>query len=210
MTRAACRRPGGLELTDRLLAAARLTAGVAVLDVGCGAGATVAHLVDGHGLRAVGVDVSATQIEEASAARPDLDFIAGRAEQLPFPDASFDGVACECVLSTLSDPGAALSEMARVLTPGGVALLSDVYVRAGDDSHTGAIPALGSRDAVERLLAAAGLRVVLWSDESGALARYLWDRASARDTGRAPPPESRTPARGRRLGYFMCVARAGG
>ena len=50
-----CERPGGFELTDRALALARLSAGARVLDVGCGLGASVAHLVDHCGLRAVGL-----------------------------------------------------------------------------------------------------------------------------------------------------------
>ena len=48
---ATCLRPGGLELTDRIVALARLPRGARVLDVGCGSGATVAHLADRHGLR---------------------------------------------------------------------------------------------------------------------------------------------------------------
>ena len=210
MSGAACLHPGGLALTERLLAAADLPAGAAVLDVGCGAGATVAYLADAHGLLATGVDIAEDRLHEAARARPDLDFVAGRAETLPLDDASFDAVLCECVLSALPVPGLALAEMSRVLRPEGVALVSDLYVRHGDEATpSGGVPALGLRATVEGRLEASGLAVELWSDESSALARYLWDHA-----GEGPAFAPRAPGRrdaaaesGRRLGYFGCVAR---
>jgi arsenite methyltransferase len=204
-----CRRPGGLELTDRLVTAAVLPVGAAVLDVGCGAGATVAHLVDEYGLCATGIDSSAERTTQASDARPDLDFLTCRAEELPFTALSFDAVLCECVLSTLSAPGRALCEVVRVLRPGGVVLISDLYVRDGDEVPAGGrIATLGSREAVETLLAACGLHVAQWQDESGALGRYIWDLAphvARRHAG----PQRRQPMRrfARRLGYFTCLAR---
>jgi len=206
VTGAACLHPGGLGLTGRLLDAAGLPAGAAVLDVGCGDGATVALLDAAYGLRATGLDASPERVAQAVRARPDLEFVAGRAESLPFPDACFDAVLCECVLSTLPAPGAALTEMTRVLRPGGVTLVSDVYVRAGGEAaHEGAVAALGRRETIEDLFEAAGLRITVWTDESGALARYLWDLAG---DGRpqAPAPERREASVGRRLGYFACVA----
>ena len=203
-----CRRPGGLALTERLVATAALAPDAVVLDVGCGAGATVAHLADVHGLRAKGLDASPEQVAESRTARPDLDFVCGRAEALPFPDAAFDAVLCECVLSTLPAPALAVAEAARVLRIGGKALLSDVYVRAGSEAATCSKPAaLGRKEAVDALLAAAGLRITWWEDASGALARYLWDRAEGNGHVSAPPPERRAPrAASHRPGYFACVA----
>jgi arsenite methyltransferase len=208
-TVAACLRPGGLELTDRLLEAAALPRGAAALDVGCGDGVSVAHLADRHDVRAVGLDVSCARVDEAARARPDLRFLTGRAQALPFADGSFDAVLCECVLSILRDRRRALHEAVRVLRPGGALLLSDLYVREGTESapHGGAA-SLGRRDTVEALLSGAGLRVVSWSDESEALGRYLWDCAGsgAAASGPARMPR-RAPATSRRLGYFTCVAR---
>jgi arsenite methyltransferase len=207
---ATCLRPGGLELTDRLLAAACLPAGAAVLDVGCGAGATVAHLADRHGLRATGVDASCERVERAASTRPDLVFVGGRAEALPFPAATFTAVLCECVLSTLDDAGAALREMVRVLRPGGLVLLSDVYVAEGDEaSPPGRRAALGRRGTVEGLLTAAGLSPELWEDHAEALGSYLWglaDRERAMEVP-LPPRPRRVPTPGRRLSYCICTAR---
>ncbi len=63
-TVATCYRPGGMKLTDRTLAAATLPPGAAVLDVGCGAGATAAHLVDKHGLRLTGLDAADDRVRQ--------------------------------------------------------------------------------------------------------------------------------------------------
>lgn len=209
MNGVACLHPGGLELTARLVAASRLPLDAAVLDVGCGQGATVAHLTDDHGLRAVGVDASADRVAEASMMRPDLHFVVGRAESLPFPGASFDAVFCECVLSTLQTPESAVAEAARVLRPGGAYLVSDLYARRERrPPGPGARPALGPRRAVTDLLEDAGFEVLLWTDESGALMRYIWDRAGGHPAPVAASPRVRDEAAGgRRLGYFSCLAR---
>jgi ubiquinone/menaquinone biosynthesis C-methylase UbiE len=53
------------------------------------------------------------------------------AERLPFPDSNFDTVVATLVLCTIPDPQAALSEIARVLKPGGRLLFLE-HVRASD------------------------------------------------------------------------------
>ena len=211
---ARCLRPGGLRLTERVVELACLPPRGRVLDVGCGAGATVAHLVHDLGLRASGIDASPAQVARAREARPDLDVVVGRAESLPFEDEAFDAVLAECVLSTLSDAHAALGEMTRVLARGGRLLVTDVYTRGGSDVRPPAgLPSLGREEVVKALLGAAGLVVETWEDHTGALARLFWDMArrggtsdDARKTRRAAPP-GRPGRAGRRLGYFVCVAR---
>ncbi len=210
----ACLRPGGLEITDRAVALARLPRGARVLDVGCGSGATVAHLAGSRGLRATGLDSSAAQVGRARATWPGLDVVVGRAEELPFTDGSFNAVLAECVLSTLTDAGRALREAARVVTPEGRVLLTDLYDRGGGKARScSGLPSLGPRRAVEALLAGAGLEGETWEDHTGVLARLFWDMAgsAAESAGRAARvraairPSATSP--GRRLGYFVCVAR---
>lgn len=204
-----CLRPGGLRLTNRLVSLAGLRAGAAVLDVGCGAGATVAHLADAHELRPVGLDASEAQVRRARQARPDLDFVAGRAERLPFPAAAFDAVLAECVLSTLDDPAIALAELARVLRPDGALLLSDLYVRQGPEATPpGKLPSLGRRETLEATLSGAGLRVDVWEDQTVELGRWLWETAGGGAALSSPARETAPGAHaGRRLGYFIVVAR---
>ena len=56
---------------------------------------------------------------------PNVSFVDGLAGGLPFEDSSVDLVWCERVLQHLNDPGAAIDDIARVLRPGGRAVLLD-------------------------------------------------------------------------------------
>jgi SAM-dependent methyltransferase len=99
--------------------------GAHLLDVGCGVGddvRTLAGIVGPTG-RAVGVDNSHVMIEAAQlrlrgVALP-IEFRVGDAQQLDFPDDSFDGCRVERTLSHVADPRQAVAEMVRVVKPGG-------------------------------------------------------------------------------------------
>src|SRR5207249_81157 len=67
------------------------------------------------------------QLGSARALRPNVRFEQGDAHQLRFPDNSFDVVYCRWVLEHVADPIRVLSEMKRVLRPGGM-----VYVVEND------------------------------------------------------------------------------
>ena len=121
-------RPGGAELTARGLNLCGFGPGDRVADLGCGPGATLG-LLTGRGLRALGLDASAEFLARARAEQPGTPLLRARVEALPLTDGGLDGLCCECVLSTLVDPGPVLAEMARTLRPGGRLLLSDLYAR---------------------------------------------------------------------------------
>jgi SAM-dependent methyltransferase len=113
---------------DRALAPRRMADFSAVLDFGCGPGRVLQHVaaLDPDG-RMVGVDVDAEAIAWASEHVEDLDFRASRAlPRLPVSDEEFDLVYSISVFSHLDEPAqdAWLAELARVLAPGGAALLS--------------------------------------------------------------------------------------
>jgi demethylmenaquinone methyltransferase / 2-methoxy-6-polyprenyl-1,4-benzoquinol methylase len=100
--------------------------GQLILDVAAGtAGISMqlARRVDGA--RIVGVDLTEQMLRQGArnvAAAGQADRIAlvnGRAEQLPFPDASFDGLTFSYLLRYVADPQATLAELARVVRPGG-------------------------------------------------------------------------------------------
>lgn len=139
-------RPGGLELTRQGLDRLELSPGAWVLDLGCGAGPTLGLLV-GLGYQAIGLDVSATLLKLASGHGPT---VRGEASALPFRDACFDAVTCECVLSLMADPLAVLAEIDRTLKPDGRLLVSDLHVDDDSGRHPNA-PRLACLDGAHTL-----------------------------------------------------------
>jgi ubiquinone/menaquinone biosynthesis C-methylase UbiE len=95
--------------------------GLRLLDVGCGIGNHIARY-RARGFDAAGVDGSEEMLEHAQAANPSAALEQADVEQLPFEDASFDFVLCVEVLRYLPDAAPCISEMARVLKPGGTCL----------------------------------------------------------------------------------------
>ena len=108
-----------------------LCAGQRLLDVGCGLGdAALALAADlANDGEVVGVDISAAMIAGARArargARCRVNFCVGDALGLDESDDRFDVVRSERTLQWLSDPAAAVAEMARVVRPGGLVSLID-------------------------------------------------------------------------------------
>jgi SAM-dependent methyltransferase len=71
----------------------------------------------------VGRETPGTSLELAFASKARVTVVDGRAEELPFADASFDAAVSAFALCTVADPAAALAELRRVLVPGGALLL---------------------------------------------------------------------------------------
>ena len=116
----------------RMLAPARLQPGESVLDVGCGTGtlALLAQRQVGAGSVA-GIDASQEMIararRKAGRAGLQIQFETASADALPFPAAHFDVIMCTVTMHHLPRwmRAAALTEMHRVLKPGGRVLLED-------------------------------------------------------------------------------------
>ena len=101
-----------------LVDAAGTEPGDRLLDVACGTGA-VAREARRQGATTTGVDVNEGMLAVARRADPEVAWREAAAEDLPFPDGSFDRVTCAFGLMYLADREAALGEVARVLAPGG-------------------------------------------------------------------------------------------
>jgi ubiquinone/menaquinone biosynthesis C-methylase UbiE len=101
--------------------AAAVSHGQLVLDVGCGPGALVRELIDRVGIGSVcAIDPSAPFVQACSDRFPGVDVRQGQAEVLGYADAKFDAALAQLVLHFVSDPPKALSEMRRVVRPGGM------------------------------------------------------------------------------------------
>ena len=129
--------PGGLSLTHRLGKLIGIQRDDLVLDVACGHGASSLAVARSFHCRVVGVDVGAGGVAEArrqavaSGVEDRAAFILGDGESLAFNDCSFDAVLCECSMSLFPDRVRGVSEMARVLRPGGRLGISDLTVEPG-------------------------------------------------------------------------------
>jgi ubiquinone/menaquinone biosynthesis C-methylase UbiE len=108
-------------LVDLLHADTAYPAGARVLEAGCGVGAqTVTLSARSPQARFTSIDVSADSLAQAQARGvPNVEFRQADIFALPFEPGSFDHVFVCFVLEHLADPVAALSELQRMLKPGG-------------------------------------------------------------------------------------------
>ena len=101
-----------------LLDAVGLRTGVRLLDVATGPG-YVAAAAAARGAQVTGIDFSAPMVARARQLNPAVEFQEGDAEALSFSDGSFDAAVMNFGILHLARPESAMSEVARVLKPGG-------------------------------------------------------------------------------------------
>lgn len=174
--------PGGNRLTRRLGELLALTPESHVLDVASGRGTSAFYLAESFRCTVSGVDLSPENVAEATAeaSRRGLAsrvrFEVGDAERMPFAEASFDAIVCECAFCTFPSKSVAAAEFFRVLKPAGILGLSDLTrveqplpdldgLLAWIACIADALPAAKYAD----LLYDAGFRSVVTEDRSDAL-----------------------------------------
>jgi SAM-dependent methyltransferase len=138
-----------------------------VADLGCGPGRVAAFLARA-GVDVFGVDVSSQMVRAAREAHPGIEFHEGRLTSLPIDDGSLAGAVCwySIIHSAPVELGAIVTELRRVLAPGGQVLMAfqsgadEVVFRP--DAHGTGLPLTSFRhhpDTVTDVLGRAGLTV---------------------------------------------------
>ncbi len=165
--------------TRELIELAHFTPDMRILDVGCGIGGSTRRLSDHVGCRVTGIDLSDEYIEVAKrltallGMQDKVDFLATSALDLPFDENAFDGVWSLQMNMNVEDKLGWLTEVRRVLKPGGRAVLYEVCGHengplhfpvpwAQDDSMSFLIPP----DAFREVILAAGFEIEVWNDKT--------------------------------------------
>lgn len=106
-----------------------------IADVGSGTG-NAAELLARHVKEVICIDQSRPMLDAAAKRLADLDnvrFAEGSAEKLPLKASSVDAVTCLLVLHHIEDIDRVMKEFARVLRPGGIALIVDMHKHTRDE-----------------------------------------------------------------------------
>ena len=187
----------GLAATAELAALAEITAGMSVLDVGCGIGGPARFLAATHGCRVTGIDFSkpfvdaARYLTERTVLTEQVSFRVASALDLPFCDGGFDVALLQHVAMNVSDRARLYREIRRVLRPAGRFATFDV-VSTGEEPHypvpwartpetSFLLTAEATRDAIEE----AGFTTLAWRDDTEAARAWA---AHLRVSGAPPSP----------------------
>ena len=177
----------------------QLSSNSSVLEIGCGSGGYAVHLAKCIGCQVMGLDINAEGVRNAKALA-EKDKLDGRvkfelcdvSQRLPFEDNVFDAIYSNDVLCHLPRRGQLLSDLRRVLKPGGRLLFSDALIIGGLISHE----EIATRSSIgmyffsppgenERLIKQSGLKQIDARDttDSAALLSKRWH--DARETRKA-------------------------
>jgi ubiquinone/menaquinone biosynthesis C-methylase UbiE len=175
------------QIADRTaeLALAVAPAPPRILDVGCGTGYLLRELAARcpHAVELVGVDPARRMIAAARAAAgaaagdERLRWVEGTAEELAFPDGSFDLVVSTTSFDHWADQQAGLEGCARVLTPGGWLVVADLFsgwlapTLVGSRRHKAR-----TKRRASRLLAGTGFQDIRWHRVEGVVIRAVTAR----------------------------------
>lgn len=183
----------GREATRALAELAGLSAGMRVLDLGCGIGGPARTLAAEYGCIVTGVDlveeyVRAAEMLTARVGLSDrVDFRHGDMAALPFGPASFDAVWTVHTTMNVENKPDLFAGMARVLKPGGLLALYEVCAGSASPPYypvpwasDDAINFLVSGDELKRLLGAAGFEEAAWLDVSSLSLDWLKRTIAAR------------------------------
>ena len=215
-------RPGGLSLTKYFAEACNFLKGAKVIDLGCGYGMTVKFLRNRYGIEAIGIDLSTVLLGQGKKLTNDLHLIQAAGEALPVADYTIDSVFAECSLSEMHYADSVITEINRILTPGGKLCISDIYIR--NPEHATALRNIQNRGCISGALTYAellqklthnGYNVLIWEDQSILLkefiARFIMEHGSINTFWQMAPcgedgEQLLTAIKKAGLGYYMLIA----
>jgi arsenite methyltransferase len=216
-------RPGGFDLTERMLMLCELPENPLILDVGCGTGATVEHLLESGSIHAIGIDQSKPLLQNGIGQRPNLPLACAWGKSLPIANNQMDAVLSECSFSAMSGLEGSLAEFQRVLRPDGKLAISDIYARNPEGLPAlHALPlssGLGktmSQNQLFESFQSHGFEVVIWEDHSKMLkylaAQMILSHGSmnefwSQSESEANPMDIQSAVRDAKLGYYLLVAK---
>lgn len=170
----------------------QLSSSCSVLEIGCGSGGYAVHLAKGTGCQVLGLDINADGVRNAKALAEKDRLGAVKFEQcdvsqrLPIEDNAFDAIYSNDVLCHIPRRSQVLSDLRRVLKPGGRLLFSDALIVGGLVSHE----EIATRSSIgmyffsppgenERLIKQSGLKLIEARDttNSAALLSKRWHDA---------------------------------
>jgi ubiquinone/menaquinone biosynthesis C-methylase UbiE len=201
-------RPGGLQLTRRLVDYCNFDHRSIVVDMGCGTGTTVEYLRDVRGVHALGVDLSTLLLQQGKERKADLRLIQSPGADMPFADHSIDGVFAECSLSVMPDVSKVLTEINRILVSGGKLAITDLYIREGDSD----IPSIMTHSDLFQILQKHDFNILVFEDQTAFLkefvASFIMEHGSIEElwqcTGKKKL-DKKIPG----LGYYLLIAEKG-
>src|SRR5207249_10754550 len=154
------------------------TSGVRLLGVGGGAGAATERFATGCA-EVVVLEPDRRKVAQGQQHRPTIRFEEGRAEEIPFPDATFDRVTAVVAFHHIEDQESALAEMRRVLRDSGRLVLFElppsrapgpIYQWIAGYRHAGHMAFHGPEELREKLRAAGFAEV---SDRPGVAGYFV-------------------------------------
>ena len=171
-----------------------------VLDVGSGPGGTARHLAVTYGCHVTGLDLTpsfVTLAEELSrlvGLEDATDYQCGNALDMPFDEAAFDCVWLEHVQMNIPDKKALLTEIHRVLKPGGALALYEIFRGSGGDAFYPApwserleTSHLVTPDTLQQTARDTGFEITDWRDVSETAVAWFQEMAQ-KSAGTGPPP----------------------
>jgi 2-polyprenyl-3-methyl-5-hydroxy-6-metoxy-1,4-benzoquinol methylase len=179
---------------DRFLSWLDLSPGKVLLDVACGAGGPALRIAANTGCSVVGIDVHEQAVSTACSLATQRGLsrraefrVVDAAQQLPFPEASFDAITCIDAINHLPNRSNVVAGWARLLKPGGLLLFTDPIIITG--ALTNAEIAVRSSAGLylfvppgydDRIIAECGLYLLVSEDVTWNMAEVAVRRQAAR------------------------------